>query len=605
MSNRIFRLVLIWTLVLGLLPMAGWAAGPPPPLPAPPAPKTASAPHGAKAAVGLDVVLLIDQSGSMGGSKSHPEQSDPHTKRISAVELVAHLLSAAVESHYLAYGARVSHQVGVVEFGTNARVALPGAVVEYDPQVTKVARDVQFNHILSSIQANELGNTNHLHAFELAEGLLQQMRQKNLPGPRKQLVLMVTDGQSYLDGVNMHSYQAKMQQYLKKHFLDRGIAIEVVGLDAADKYWIKNKTGAYWLQTTDGHARCIENPDDFYEALKTIVLNYVTLAGKLVSIDERYDCPPYLSHFIVIVDKIIPGADIVIHNPNGQLVDLMALPHTRRNNYSRYTVARPMPGMWRFSQPQGAGSCRVEIQQFYTRVMFVEPKAPLGLQQATPIRFQVSSLQGTPFQEDPRFPVTMSVWVTSPGGKDLGAIPAKHDGKGGVVTTQPLVPTEYGDYRVRLEGIARSAGGKDVEVFSSPEVVIKVLNKKPLAIQLLNPEPDGSVSLTWGSGTVEVAAAVVLKDQPQKPMDLGQVSKAPDRLLEAELLDHQGTRVAGPVWLTPAQGELHGELAVEVPLFSWRWLTLWSNKYWLRLVQHEDVLDSAYYLHSIQGKQTP
>ncbi|MFH1057728.1 MAG: hypothetical protein V1797_03480, partial [Pseudomonadota bacterium] len=64
-------------------------------------------------------------------------------------------------------------------------------------------------------------------------------------------------------------------------------------------------------------------------------------------------------------------------------------------------------------------------------------------------------------------------------------------------------------------------------------------------------------------------------------------------------------RVAGPVWLTPAQGQLQGELKVEVPLFSWRWLTLWTSKYWLRLVQHEDVLDSAYYLHSIQGKQTP
>ncbi|MFH1058733.1 MAG: vWA domain-containing protein, partial [Pseudomonadota bacterium] len=583
MSKRKFRLGLIWTLVLGLLPAAVWAAGPPPPSPAPP---SAPVPHGAKAAVGLDVVLLIDQSGSMGGSKSHPGQSDPHAKRISAVELVAHLLSAATESHYLAYGARVSHQVGVVEFGTNARVALPGAVVEFDPQLSQSARDVQLNHILSSVRANELGNTNHLHAFELAEGLLQQMRQKNLPGPRRQLVLMVTDGQSYLDGVNIHSYQVKMQQYLRKHFLNRGIAIEVVGLDAAELYWIKNKTGEYWQQTTDGHARRIENPDDFYEALKTIVLQYVTLAGKLVSVEENYDCPPYLSHFIVIVDKIMPGADIAIHDPGGQVVDLMALPHTRRNNYSRYTIARPMPGMWRFNQPQGAGSCRVEVQQFYTRVMFVEPQAPLGLQQATPIRFQVSSLQGTPFQEDPRFPVTMSVGVTSPGGKDLGAIPAKHDGKGGVVTTQPLVPTEYGDYRVRLEGVTRSVGGKIVEVFTSPEVVIKVLNKNPLAIRLLNPEPDGSVSLTWGRGAVEVAAVVALKDQPQKPLDLGQVSRAPGRLLEAELLDRQGGRVAGPVWLTPAQGQLQGELKVEVPLFSWRWLTLWTSKYWLRLVQH-------------------
>lgn len=293
MNRRKPKLALIWLLFLGLLPVAVWAAGPPPP---PAAAPTAPVPHRDKAAVGLDVVFLIDQSDSMGGSRRHPEQSDPYAKRISAVEMVAHLLAAVAEDHYLANGTRVSHQMGIVEFGTTARVALPGAVIEYDPQLTTAARYVQLNHILSSIKANVLGNTNPLEAFELAEGLLQQMRQKNLPGPRRQLVLMVTDGQPYLDNVDMRSYQAQMRQYLRTHFLDRGIAIEVVGLDAVDKFWIKNKTGSYWQQTTDGHARRIENPDDFYEALKTIVLNYVTMAGKPTSIDQRRNNSSNVSH---------------------------------------------------------------------------------------------------------------------------------------------------------------------------------------------------------------------------------------------------------------------------------------------------------------------
>ncbi|MFH1058734.1 MAG: vWA domain-containing protein [Pseudomonadota bacterium] len=392
MSKRKFRLGLIWTLVLGLLPAAVWAAGPPPP---PTAPPTAPMPQRDKAAVGLDLVLLIDQSDSMGGSKIHPEQNDPHAKRISAVELVAHLLSTATESHYLANGSRVSHQIGIVEFGTTARVALPGAVIEFDPQLSQSARDVQLNHILSSIQANVLGYTNHLHAFELAEGLLQQMRQKNLPGPRRQLVLMVTDGQSYLDGMDLRAYQTKMQQYLRQHFLDQGIAIEVVGLDAADKFWVKSKAGAYWQQTTDGHARRIENPDDFYEALKTIILQYVTLAGKRVSVEKNYDCPPYLDHLTATGD--------------------------------RHIIARPMPGMWRFSQLRRAGACRGNMQRLYTQVMFVAPQAPLDRQQASP-------LQGAPFRGALRFPVTMSAGAIWPGGKDMGPIPATHDGQGSAFT---------------------------------------------------------------------------------------------------------------------------------------------------------------------------
>lgn len=554
---------------------------------------------------GMDIVLVIDQSGSMGGTiKYDHKPNDPYGQRITAVENLVRFLSDSVEGHYHAYGTTPKHQVGIVEFGTKATVALPGEVFEYDPK-NLPKRAAVVNRVLSSVRKKDLEFTDHLAALKLAEKLLVKMASNKLPGPRGHLVIMVTDGQPYVTGINLSAYKKRMLVYLHDRFLKRGIALEVLGLDATDIYWEKQRAGDYWNRASGGQARKIANPDDFYEALQKVLLRYISPSGKVVTVEEEFDCPPYIRRIIINVDKNVPGASVIVITPSGKRLNLSSVSQRNHPNYSRYTIDRPEPGIFRFEKLPSQKYCDIQIEVYYSRVVLTHPLRPLRLQEPANLRFKVSSSLGNTFKPDPRFPVKLGVQISSPAEVDLGVMPAKNQGQGVVVTIKPFIPQQYGQYKVRLAGRTRTASGKQVEVFSSQSLPIEVLNKKPVQVKLITPLPDEGWRLFLGEGSFKVEAVLVPLQDPTQILDISQVAQATQRLLAAEVLDRNGQRLAGPVYLHPDKGRLKAMVKVQVPMTSRRWWTIWDDRVWLRLIPNDQGFKKTHYLHSIYGAKKP
>ncbi|MBK8540749.1 MAG: VWA domain-containing protein [Ardenticatenia bacterium] len=76
---------------------------------------------------GIDLVVLIDQSGSMWGHPEyHPEANDLRGHRIGETQSLIQRLAAHARS------TATVHRVSVVDFGDEAKVAISNLVMRYD-----------------------------------------------------------------------------------------------------------------------------------------------------------------------------------------------------------------------------------------------------------------------------------------------------------------------------------------------------------------------------------------------------------------------------------------------------------------------------------------
>ena len=115
----------------------------------------------AKAISGLDMVVLVDHSGSMWGSPEVDYRSnDREDHRVG----VAQNILIRLAEH--ARDVRMFHRMSVINFGTKVDVALSGLELKYDPaspeSVVRLARE----NAAKSIIEREMSNTNTSGAME-------------------------------------------------------------------------------------------------------------------------------------------------------------------------------------------------------------------------------------------------------------------------------------------------------------------------------------------------------------------------------------------------------------------------------------------------------
>ena len=177
---------------------------------------------------GVDLIFLIDQSASMGGlaygGADHPEANDRLGLRFTAPRDAIAWLGES----YLALGTPGDPQKGshaaVVYFGDTAEVASGWQTIA---PASKEAWEAQYAAIGAGLSPEtlgprNLGKTNFLAAFAQAAELFQQLP-SDLPGERKRLIILITDGLPYtgLGPPNLVSrarYMLKLGDYIESHF---------------------------------------------------------------------------------------------------------------------------------------------------------------------------------------------------------------------------------------------------------------------------------------------------------------------------------------------------------------------------------------------------
>jgi Mg-chelatase subunit ChlD len=158
----------------------------------------------------LDVVFLIDQSGSMSGYGGVPA-SDPKDQREYAVEAVIDQLSDIA----LDRCPDTEHRIAVISYGTDAQVDLEFSNI--DPDTFDDAEKIR-ELLKRDVSAKEMGQTQPKLAFQLAKEVFE-----NLPRPesgeiRKRVIIFITDGIPYGTNQNAIEYVGEMRTQMSESY---------------------------------------------------------------------------------------------------------------------------------------------------------------------------------------------------------------------------------------------------------------------------------------------------------------------------------------------------------------------------------------------------
>ena len=178
MHSRLIRALVLFLLPCLLLPGRVHAVGEPPATPY----------------TGLDIVFLVDQSGSMTGDpKYHPIPNDPGGWRFEALKVIPNLIGPALFHNYKEMTVRFA----VVEFGTKAAVALPVTMIqarsfeEWRPQKAEIEQDLA--DYRARREDTHMNNTDPREAFELTRQIFNDMESTD-SSRRLKAIILVTDG---------------------------------------------------------------------------------------------------------------------------------------------------------------------------------------------------------------------------------------------------------------------------------------------------------------------------------------------------------------------------------------------------------------------------
>jgi hypothetical protein len=541
---------------------------------------------------GLDVTILLDQSGSMWKNP----RNDQYAHRIGQSKNLIYRLAEHVE------GTPLVHRLSVIDFGDTASVALSNHIIRYNPSDPGGALRDTKAVIERVIVDKPLRNTNTADAMHLALAEYAKMdAAQALPG-RRRVLLVITDGRPDLPGRSRPDLQNAVRteaQSLKA----RNVELWVVGINDASNYW-NDGDGAFWESVTElpGHARLAETASSkIFTIMQDIADDWLGSKSSALKGDE-YNCPPYLRRIVFSVNMGQPRSAVGVTDPDGQDIPASSGgPAVNPGNFTRFVVDDPKIGVYKIKRdPTRSYSWRVE--ETAADIKRLAPAKATGLEAPARILFQARNNKGNPLDMLAEYPINGVITIAPPTGSPI-ELKADYlgDGKFGVSRWQP---PGLGTYRVRLKGLVKLKDGSEVDVFqsnaSSYDEILEVNNQHPYFIRLEDPEPATGFRV-MKPGSEGGLKFVVVDVKGNKVIDLAGLVKEPATWLQLDLVDKSGVTLGGPS--LPLSLTADGTFSATVPT-QLKWLSgegWWtSGRLNVRLTEQPGRITTGNYLDSIQ-----
>lgn len=333
---------------------------------------------------GLDLLVLLDRSGSMAGRR---------------VELLPAL--AADLMTYNAMANRVTHRLGVISFGSDARVELP---------LTPVG-ETNLRPLLARVAIETGGHTDVLAAFASAKRLFSALPDH---AARRRAIVVITDGAPNVPGIEARDYAGRLQRFVA-HELPRAALHIVLVRRGEERIWRELSSNRLHDASTDSAAathRLIT------ALVGTRTAEAVPENGPLV-----ITLPPYLDFVVFDVFHGAEGGEVRLVPPGPsppiewvRLGDVM----------STVAVNRPAAGAWTFHKAKPDARVRIFSQQFFPRGRLVRPAEPLRQHDRVAVAYQVVDRDGRPFREIAGHPLAVDLQMTTPAGKRIASPMTSH-----------------------------------------------------------------------------------------------------------------------------------------------------------------------------------
>ncbi|HWT03525.1 MAG TPA: vWA domain-containing protein [Pyrinomonadaceae bacterium] len=551
----------------------------------------AQTPGGPAPFSGLDVTILLDQSGSMWKSP----RNDQYAHRVGQSKNLIYRLAEHVE------GTPFVHRVSVIDFGDAATVTLSNHVIRYNPSDPGGALRDTKAVVERSVIDNPLRNTNTPDAMRLALAEYAKMEAAQpLPG-RRRVMLIITDGRPDVPGHSLAELQSAVRTQAQALKAEK-VEMWVVGLNDASNYW-NDGDGAFWESVTEqpGHARLAETASSkIFTIMQDIVDDWLGSKSAALNGDE-YNCPPYLRRLVFSINMGQPRSAVAVTDPDGQDIPTSSGgPAVTPGNFARFVVDDPKIGVYKIKRdPARSYSWRVE--ETAADIKRLSPARATGLEAPARILFQARTSQGAPLEMLSEYPIN-GVIVITPQSGPAAELKAEYLGDGKFAARWS--PPALGTYRVRLKGLVKLKNGAEVDVFesnaSSYDEALEVSDLHPYFVRFEDPDPVGGFRVLRPSGEAPLRF-VVVDAKGNKVTDLAGLVTDPATWLRLDLVDQSGAPLGGaPLPLSvAADGSFTG--AVPTRLDWLRGEGWWTpGRVNVRLTEQPGRITAGNYLDSVE-----
>lgn len=186
----------------------------------------------------LQIVMLIDQSKSMGGfaEGDNVPATDPHGFR--------HFAPRAALDRLASYQATAGQGDGAVRlamvyFGTSPDLVMPWIVIAPETRIEAQQLTDSLAHYFTPIDYH-MGETLFMPAFQLADALFDQVDSAQ-DGCVRKVIILLTDGKPSTNDIEQFDWRGHMRElaeYAEDHLVPKGIQSHVIG--------IEEQEGSYW-----------------------------------------------------------------------------------------------------------------------------------------------------------------------------------------------------------------------------------------------------------------------------------------------------------------------------------------------------------------------
>ncbi|MBW2135839.1 MAG: VWA domain-containing protein, partial [Deltaproteobacteria bacterium] len=471
---------------------------------------------------GLDVYLLLDESGSMIGRRG----SDPEGVRYEAGK---YLLQNLLVKRSPPEG---PHRVAIVHFATRAQGT---PLIEVTPG--NADRMVQ---ALASPTDIHRGYTNIVAALQKVKQLYDQTP----PGrhPRRLVVVLFTDGQpDDARKLPLKKYFQEIAHQVRQEL--PGAEFYVVGLDNPHFKDRFQQTVSDWQRIVGQyHVVTITRMPDLYTTFNQTlqrILEIPQVTPDRVQQEKTFEVQPYLDclEFHIFYD---PRIKLAIYRPDGSLLKAKdpGVSVTKEAKYAIFRVQDPTPGHWKYRIISGQGQVTVFRNPIPFRLTLLQPGAFWPMGQEIYLKAVFLKANGQEIKELPDYPLGFMARVISPGRKEQ-VVDFPRGSKVGQVyySNQAVKTTEAGEYTI----ILTVKGG---DRFQTSHTVKTFVQSAPY-LDIQKPQP-----LTHYGRSQELVVEALLERDGHKTDPQKEFIEHPNYLILAKLL-HSPDQESGPtIWLS-------------------------------------------------------
>lgn len=515
---------------------------------------------------GIDLVFLVDQSGSM-------RYNDPYSQRANAIKWVLQYLG--IDNLYARREA--IHRVGVVSFGTDATIDL-----ELTPlrALDENSWNALYAELEQKVVPKAMGNTDVLKGLELVKEVFDKAPRRDATRLATRGIIVLTDGAPYREGwqqdpryagTNFYTpYFREMNEFIATNLpiarsprSTEGYHIWVLGLNAREEGGQQAAFGTSWVEQENNWERILNPtleidrvrrissdrnakiPDDIVRVLDTMMIAGICNddAGPAEKpnciVEEQFTVPPYVARANFSIFKPQPTSQIVFFTPDNQLLDRSSASVKVQKTgevIETISVENPAPGRWRWQKlDTSAGQATVVFQSLFGQAGLLEPKSTQDLFDTVTLHIALQDLKGQRMIELPEYPIEVEATVTMPDGKTY-VYPLTSQQDGTWKANQGILLDQPGSYKVSLRGLSKDIDGKQVKLFAhweaeftagslipaliQPSGNVPLFHQVPIEIRLL--KPDGSQPGVSAQHTVRLEAELVMPNGQRTMLTLTQ-----------------------------------------------------------------------------------